>query len=102
MYVCGLAAASAAFLRNREEGRTNNILCGAPVHVVLTGSSCTCTNSSEFAQLTSNIGKGRMTQLTAYLFVAIPISLGANTSVDCMKGRYHLVCKLYFGAERSS
>lgn len=78
MYVCGLAALSAAFLRNRKQGRTNNILWGAPVHVVLTGSSCMCINSSEFAQLGNNVGKVRMTQLTAYLFVAIPISLGGK------------------------
>lgn len=51
----------------------------------------------------SNVSKVRMTQLTAYLFVAIPVSLGGKyISVHCMKDRHHLVSKPYFGAERST
>lgn len=45
----------------------------------------------------NNVGKVRMTQLTAYVFVAIPISLGGKyTSVDCMRDRYHVCFQTFF------
>lgn len=68
--------------------------------------SCTCCSHREQVQvhiflqickMRNNVGKVRMTQLTAYVFVAIPISLGGKyTSVDCMRDRYHVCFQTFF------
>lgn len=51
----------------------------------------------QICKMRNNVGKVRMTQLTAYVLVAIPISLGGKyTSVDCMRDRYHVCFQTFF------